>query len=153
MVFFYFKLGSVIWGKDGIKWFGSYFDSIPIPEIKVERQKPIIILVDYILAINQTSKSLNEYVPNEHIAKQFEELIDACVYELYFEEEVKAKEAGVLQLVSEQFKPIGGLKHPEQIKIIEEGYQLLREGGSEIRSRITRQKLVDEIAIIQTNTQ
>jgi len=153
VVFFYFKLGSVIWGKDGIKWFGSYFDSIPIPEIKVERQKPIIILVDYILAINQTSKSLNEYVPNEHIAKQFEELIDACVYELYFEEEVKAKEAGVLQLVSEQFKPIGGLKHPEQIKIIEEGYQLLREGGSEIRSRITRQKLVDEIAIIQTNTQ
>ena len=32
LIFFYFKLGSVIWGKDGIKWFGDYFDNIPIIE-------------------------------------------------------------------------------------------------------------------------
>ena len=30
LVLFYFRLGSVKWGADGIKWFGDYFDSIPI---------------------------------------------------------------------------------------------------------------------------
>ncbi|MGB4816446.1 MAG: hypothetical protein WBP30_07685, partial [Ferruginibacter sp.] len=76
-----------------------------------------------------------------------------CVYELYFDKEVKAKEADVLKLVAEQFKPIDSLKEPEQIKIIQDGYQILRDSNSEIRSRITRQKLVEEIAIIQTSTQ
>ncbi|HPT21877.1 MAG TPA: Eco57I restriction-modification methylase domain-containing protein [Bacteroidales bacterium] len=30
LILFFFKLGSVIWGPEGIKWFGDYFDSLPI---------------------------------------------------------------------------------------------------------------------------
>ncbi len=126
---------------------------LPLKEVKEDKQTVIGNLVDYVINIKKQKIQLNEYVPNEHIAKQFEELIDACVYELYFDKEVKAKEADVLKLVAEQFKPIDSLKEPEQIKIIQDGYQILRDSNSEIRSRITRQKLVEEIAIIQTSTQ
>ena len=110
-------------------------------------------ICDYMLFIKGQGSPLNEYVPNEHIAKQYEELIDACVYELYFEKEVKDKEADVLKLVSKEFTNISELPEPKQILAIQDGYQLLRESHSEIRSRITRQKLVEEIAIIQNKVQ
>ncbi len=126
---------------------------LPIPDVTLEVQKPIYLLVKYLLFINQVNATLNEYVPNEHVFKQFDELIDACVYELYFEKEVKAKEADVLKLVAEQFNSIEGLQEPEQIKIIQDSYQLLRDSNNEIRSRITRQKLVDEIQIINGSVQ
>ena len=117
-----------------------------------DRNKAIVVnFCDYLLVLKKQKKPLNEFVPNEHIAKQFEELIDACVYELYFEKEVKAKEADVLQLVAEQFKPIADLPEPQKIKVIQEGYQILRDSHNEIRNRITRQKLVEEIAIIQNS--
>lgn len=126
---------------------------LPIPNMPLEVQKSISLLVEYLLFINQVDATLNDYVPNEHVFKQFDELIDTCVYELYFPDEVKEKEANVLNLVAEQFKPIEGLEEPEQIKIIQDGYQLLRDSNNEIRSRMTRQKLVDEIQIINGSFQ
>lgn len=126
-------------------------EQLPIKE--AQNQLIFSVLVDYVLTIKRQNDSLNNFVPNEHISKQFEELIDACVYELYFENEVKAKEADVLQLVAEQFKPIAELSEPEKIKVIQKGYQLLRDSHNEIRNRITRQKLVAEIAIIQNSVE
>ena len=75
VVLFYFKLGSVIWGKDGIKWFGNYFDNIPIPVISEENQKPLIELVNKILVIK------NENQNNDTSALEKE--IDDLVYKLY----------------------------------------------------------------------
>jgi tRNA1(Val) A37 N6-methylase TrmN6 len=73
VVFFYFKLGSVIWGKDGIKWFGNYFDNIPIPEISSEKQKPLIDLVDEIIALKKVGKSTTDLEDkiNEEVYKLF----------------------------------------------------------------------------------
>ena len=73
VVFFYFKLGSVIWGKDGIKWFGSYFDNIPIPKIEEKDQQPFVALVDQILELKKAGKD-TQALENE---------IDALVYRLY----------------------------------------------------------------------
>ena len=75
VVLFYFKLGSVIWGKDGIKWFGKYFDNIPIPKIEKEKQKPFITIVDRILAAKQANPKADTSVPESEI--------DRLVYELY----------------------------------------------------------------------
>src|ERR1035437_749416 len=82
-VFQYFKLGSVIWGKDGIKWFGSYFDNIPIPKINYEQQIPIIKIVDQILFTKKSDTSAN--------TSALEAEIDLLVYELYglTEEEIQ----------------------------------------------------------------
>jgi hypothetical protein len=75
VVLFYFKLGSVIWGKDGIKWFGNYFDNIPIPVITEENQKPLIELVNKILGIKNENQNADTSV--------LEKNIDHLVYKLY----------------------------------------------------------------------
>jgi len=86
-VFQYFKLGSVIWGKDGIKWFGSYFDNIPIPKINYEQQIPIIKIVDRILFTKKSDTTAN--------TSALESEIDRLVYELYglTEEEIRIVES------------------------------------------------------------
>ena len=75
LVLFYFKLGSVIWGKDGIKWFGEFFDNIPIVESKEETQKPIISLVDQILTLKKENPKAD--------TSNLENDIDKLVYKLY----------------------------------------------------------------------
>jgi len=75
VILFYFKLGSVIWGKDGIKWFGNYFDNIPIPQISKQEQFPFVSLVNQIL----TAKKANP----ESDTSALEAEIDRMVYELY----------------------------------------------------------------------
>lgn len=75
LTFFYFKLGSVIWGSDGIKWFGEYFDSIPIVKLESEKMKPFIDLYDKIKLLKQQS-SAND-------TADLEKQIDQLVYQLY----------------------------------------------------------------------
>ena len=86
VIFFYFKLGSVIWGKDGIKWFGSHFDNIPIPEISPKKQQPLLKIVDEILSAKKQD-------PNADTSA-LEKQIDDLVYKLYnlTEEEIKLVE-------------------------------------------------------------
>jgi adenine-specific DNA-methyltransferase len=87
LTFFYFKLGSVIWGSDGIKWFGEYFDSIPIIKLETEEMKPFINLYDKILSLKQQSPDGN--------TSDLENQIDQLVYQLYelTEEEIKIIES------------------------------------------------------------
>jgi len=75
VVLFYFKLGSVIWGKDGIKWFGKYFDNIPIPKISKTQQQPFITLVNQILAVKRANPQAD--------TSALEREIDRLVYALY----------------------------------------------------------------------
>lgn len=87
LTFFYFKLGSVIWGSDGIKWFGEYFDSIPIIKLTPEEMKPFLNLYDDILSLKQQS--------SESDTSDLENQIDQLVYQLYdlTEEEIKIIES------------------------------------------------------------
>lgn len=150
IAFFYFKLGSVIWGKDGIKWFGKYFDSIPIPVISKEEQKPFENLVNYILLAHEL---LNSESKREIITKQFEEVIDGMVNELFFESSIKEANASIIDLVKNQITDISGVKGKvEKQKLIEMVYKKISEPNSEIRNRIIKQNIaVEEIKLINQN--
>jgi len=89
LTFFYFKLGSVIWGADGIKWFGEYFDSIPIMKLESKNMKPFIDLYDNIISLKQQSP--------EYDTSDLENQIDKLVYELYglTEEEIEIVETSL----------------------------------------------------------
>ncbi|MDD3685665.1 MAG: Eco57I restriction-modification methylase domain-containing protein [Bacteroidales bacterium] len=89
LTLFYFKLGSVIWGTDGIKWFGDYFDSIPIININSEEMKPIIDLYDRIVMFKEHAQDTD--------TTPLENEIDHLVYQLYelTPEEIAIIEAGV----------------------------------------------------------
>ncbi|MDO9153556.1 MAG: Eco57I restriction-modification methylase domain-containing protein, partial [Paludibacter sp.] len=86
VVFFYFKLGSVIWGKDGIKWFGDYFDSIPIPKATEFQKEEIENIISKIITEKQSNPSAD--------ITSLETEIDQLVYQLYglTEEEIRIVE-------------------------------------------------------------
>lgn len=125
--------------------------NFPIPSINPDYLPGIINLVNYLFLIQEEKNQLNEFVSNDHISKQFEELLDACVYELYFESDLKSKNALILELIPETFIPIVKLSSEEQRIKIAEAYQVLRNSKSEIRNRMTLQKLVEEISLINGN--
>ena len=82
VILFYFKLGAVIWGKNGIKWFGRYFDNIPIPDVSTEDQSSIVERVNKILLITRSDDYFDDTVKQTHV-KEFEKQIDQLVYKLY----------------------------------------------------------------------
>ena len=62
----------------------NYINPFPLPKIEnSEDTKPFEILVDYIMLLKTLDEPINEYVPNSHIINEFEEVLDAMVYELY----------------------------------------------------------------------
>ena len=66
------------------RWIRSYVEQIPVPEIPKPAMRPFEILVDYVTFIKKYEDRISPYTPNDHIAANFEELIDACVFELFF---------------------------------------------------------------------
>ena len=74
---------------------------------------------------------------NENLIK---EVIDAMVYELYFEEEFKKAGIEFMKYAQRDFKSIEGKSEREAIAIIEKAYQTLREKDNEIRNNL---KLMD----------
>lgn len=121
-------------------WKKTYVEQIPIPEIPKAEMKPFEILVDYITFIKKYSERISPYTPNDHMAANFEELVDACVYELYFKEHMEEKGITVLKEVSLLLKPIDHLDEKTQaekiVKIINTVYDDYKSTDNLIRRRI-----------------
>jgi adenine-specific DNA-methyltransferase len=79
-------LGSVIWGKNGIKWFGDFFNNIPIPVASDVQKMAIKTIVNNILDAKKTNSEADIIA--------FENQINKLVFELYelTEEEIKIVE-------------------------------------------------------------
>ncbi len=117
-------------------------ETLPIATATPPERSIISNLVDYILFLKETdaAEQVNEYVPNSHLVEQFEEVIDALVYELYFEEDFQRAEIHFHKYASRDFPSIEGLNREEKIKIIHAAYQTLRQKDGEIRNNL---KLMD----------
>ena len=137
------------------RWKKAYVENIPIPEIPKPKMQPFETLTDYITYIKKQEEAISPYSPNNHMAVNFEELVDACVYELYFEEHMKEKQIDVLQFVTPLLKPIDHLNEETQKteinKIINEVYDTYKATDSPIRQRMLQftTKSPDIINIIQ----
>jgi len=137
------------------RWEKTYVEQLPIPEIQKQRMKPFEILTDYITYIKKREEAISPYSPNNHMAVNFEELVDACVYELYFEEHMKEKQIDVLQFINPLLKPIDHLNEETQKteinKIINEVYDKYKATDSPIRQRMLQfsTKSPDIINVIQ----
>lgn len=122
------------------KWEKVYIEQIPIPEIPKAEMKPFEILVDYITFIKKFSERISPYTPNDHMAANFEEMVDACVYELYFKDNMEEKGLTVLKEVSLLLKPIDHLDEKTQaekiVKIINSVYDEYKSTDNVIRRRI-----------------
>ena len=84
------------------------FERIPIPKIEDYRKYIITSLTEIILYLNKTDTPLDrDIVKNDHIANFFEEVIDGCVFELYFEEHMKEKGINILDDVKKYINESG----------------------------------------------
>jgi hypothetical protein len=137
-----FYLHSVASLKSGgyYSYSSSIIDNIPI---KISNnQQPIINLVEYMLYLkNNDNPDISDMVSNEIISNTIEKVIDACVYELYFEEEIKASNTNILSLLQETLFKITSLPIEQQIKQL---YLELNEYKNEIRNRIILQEIHSE---------
>lgn len=140
LIEWYFDKVSTSSGVGTNLWMKTYVEQIPIPEISKAEMKPFEILVDYITFIKKYSERISPYTPNDHMAANFEELVDACVYELYFKEHMEDKGLTVLKEVNQLLKPIDHLDEKSQadkiVKIINTVYDEYKSSDNIIRRRI-----------------
>ncbi len=118
------------------QWSKIFVEQLPIPELEETARKPYETLADYLIYLNDPKQApVLEKASNEAISQVFEDLANMMVYELYFEEEMKAKEIDVLQFVSEKaFPDITQAEDPKAI--IQKVYYELQQKDNPIRNRI-----------------
>ncbi|MCB9262110.1 MAG: Eco57I restriction-modification methylase domain-containing protein [Flavobacteriales bacterium] len=147
---YYFRFIGVMTAGGAFTLKKATIELLPIAVNKYT--KTFEALVDYILLAYSTKKSINEHVPNSHLIQLFEEVIDALVYELYFDEDFKKAGIDFMKYAQRDFKSIEGKDEKEAIAIIEKAYQTLREKDNEIRNNLKLMdiKLADLIMPIKT---
>ncbi len=106
--------------------------------IKISKREQIfIILVDYILFTKIYKDNISDLVSNDFIANYFEEIIDGCVYELYFETHMRELEINILDEVVKRVKPIEYLAtEKEKAAVISEVFTEIKKTDNAIRTRL-----------------
>jgi hypothetical protein len=134
----YFNQITTTSGMGTSRWKKYKIEQLPIP-----RPSEITIidlfntLVNYLIYLYDEEKpSISLYSDNTNIASTFEDVLNMMVYELYFEEHMKAEEIDVLQFINlKNFKPVG---RDDQMNATQIGqvYKWLQEQDNPIRNRI-----------------
>lgn len=109
-----------------------------IPKIGNTKQQPFCILVDYMLFLrNNSNCNVSDLVSNDFIANYFEEIIDGCVYELYFETHMRELEINILDEVSKRLRPIHQCAtEKEKAAIILNVFTEIKKTDNPIRTRL-----------------
>ena len=118
------------------QWSKIFVEQLPIPELEETARKPYENIAEYLIYLNDPKQeSVLEKVSNEAVSQVFEDLVNMMVYELYFEEEMKAKEIDVLQFVTERaFPDLNKAEDPKAT--IQKVYYELQQKDNPIRNRI-----------------
>jgi hypothetical protein len=131
-----------------------YLNDFPIPIADNDQQSIISTLAEYIYLLKRLGEinPINNHVPNSHLVQLFEEVIDALVYELYFEEDFRKAGIEFMKYAQRDFKSIQDKSEKESIEIIHNAYQTLREKNNEIRQnlKLMDTRLADLIMPIKT---
>jgi hypothetical protein len=135
-------------GNTGIRMKHTFFDKYSLVETHLLEY--FEILVDYILFLkNPTNINLSEKVDNEHIALFFEDVIDGCVFELYFEQHMQERNINILDLVTEEIKPIEDKNEKVKTEIILNTWLKMRKSEIAERMRLFTVKSPDILKIIK----
>lgn len=147
---YYFRFIGVMTAGGAYTLKKATIELLPIATTK--NTKSFEILVDYLLFVLSNKKEISDHVPNSHIAQLFEEVIDALVMELYFHKDFEKAGIEFIKHVERDFDIIEGKSEDEQIEIIHNAYQKLREKDNEIRNNLKLMdiKLADIVMPIKT---
>ena len=112
----------------------------PLPEKAINKSLATISNQVIFAANLSVEKAINQHVPNNHIVQAFEEVINAMVYELYFEKDFRDAGIEFIKFVERDFESIEDKDENQKIEIVHNAYQKLREKDNEIRNNL---KLMD----------
>lgn len=132
----YFNQITTTSGMGTSRWKKYKIEQLPIPYINDDKVRLFETLAEYLIYLNNPKQTPTlEKISNEAVSQVFEDLVNMMVYELYFEEEMKAKEIDVLQFVTEKAFP--DITQAEDKKaIIQKVYYELQQKDNPIRNRI-----------------
>ena len=117
----------------------DYVNPFPVPqEVSNDAENAITILVDYIITIKSLSNDVmvDEYVEKDAIIRQFENIIDALLYELYFPVEFKQVDISFVDPVLSSFTPIDSKNNQEAVDTIRNSFAQFRDMNNEIRNNL-----------------
>ncbi len=132
----YFETFTTTSGMGTNRWKKYKMEKIPIANPKEELKKIFEGIAEYLIYLNDPKQApVLEKVSNEAVSQVFEDLVNMMVYELYFAEEMKAKEIDVLQFVTAKAFP-DITKAKDKKAIIQKVYYELQQKDNAIRNRI-----------------
>jgi len=139
----YFNIISTTSGMGTNRWKKYKIQKFPLPKISLEINNQFETIAEYLIYLNDPKQApVLEKVSNEAVSQVFEDLVNMMVYELYFEEEMKAAAIDVLQFVTEKAFP--DISQAEDLPdgkagkkaIIQKVYYELQQKDNPIRNRI-----------------
>ena len=132
------------WLKNEGKMQGNNFqvDKDPllkIPIYKPDNYSPFLELFELITTTLQSKENIIEGINNKHIANFFQEIVDACFFDVYFPEEMKEKNITVITQIEEilqkhQAEDFEHLNDEDKRKMIANLYYALKE--SEVQQKM-----------------
>jgi hypothetical protein len=116
----------------------DYIKPFRLPLLEdLSKIKPFEILVDYVLFLkDKESPRVSFQVPNSHISKLFEQVIDACVFELYFEDHMKEEKINILDIVQKEIMNLPKKNVNITVDIINSTYLSWSSPGHSIFERL-----------------
>jgi len=88
------------------------------------------------MLLKTLDEPIDEYVPNSHIINEFEEVLDAMVYELYFGDEFREKNIEFIKYAKEDYEELGDIEEKQKIEIILNAYKTLSQTKNKIRNNL-----------------
>jgi hypothetical protein len=143
--FFYlnFYCGGVL-GKNGIRFKKEFISQIPIPSYSPIANQPLITLVEYILFLKQMH---NESI----IPIYYENIIDTCVYELYFSEEIHAVKKGVIEHLQNLQQISDSMSDEQKLSIVNSEFERLYDPYHPVRNNVETIENIETIRIIKSS--
>jgi hypothetical protein len=131
--FYLFQVTATIAGGRK-RYTKQYVEQIPIPQISEDHQVPFVKIVDYLLELKRHVDLKGQKVMINH----FEQVLNAMVYELYFEELVKEKRYDIIKLVIS----LPEIKSEDNLSLLRKTYEETSQKNHPIRESIF---LIDSI--------
>lgn len=135
---FYFSFIGIMTAGGAYTLKHETISELPIIDLPSYEQQPFITLVDFILFIKSKvdKDEIIPGIPDYIVSDFFEQVLNGCLYGLYFSEEMKKNDIDILNLVSKELKPIDKMKESEKFKFVSTLYKKWQEQKNEIRNRI-----------------
>ena len=106
-----------------------------IPKATEKEQTLLATLYDYMVYLrNSHSLAVDNVIGNQFIGDYFENIIDGCVYELFFKEHMIERQINIIDYLYKFIKPLGKVTEiPETISSV---FDVLYKTDNEIRTRL-----------------